>query len=236
MKTTLFAAATALAATGLLAGTAQANHIWVNEFHYNSNNPDQDFIEIGYRSPNSSGVSPSDYVVELYDGPQGTLSPLNQDQPFFLSNFSRSAVLPIAGSTDTIRLYTMFLPTGFPTGTSGGIALARIDDRTGGTVDQFISFGGAFAATDPNGIAAFDNTMSTDVGITEPGSNTTTSLSATGFGFSADQFNPGSFALSATPTPGAINAGQVFTTAVPEPAALGLIGLVGLLLARRRSA
>ena len=217
----------AVAATGLVAASAQANHIWINEFHYDNPGTDTgEFVEIALRSPNASGFTAADYGIQLYNGsnnaPYGSISGN-------LTTFGTiSAPLPVANSTSTITLYSLSFPTdGLQNGSPDGIALVNL---TTSTVEEFLTYEGTITAV--GGIA--NGMTSTALTPTEPGVGNTTSLSATGLGFSADQFNAASFALTEVATPGAVNTGQTFTTAVPEPASIGLLGLAGLTLVRRR--
>ena len=210
-------------ATAGLVSSASADHIWINEFHYDNVGADAgEFVEIALRNPNASGFTAMDYSILLYNGNGGTVygDPIGN----LTTADTISAPLAIDGSAAEITLYS-FAIAGIQNGAPDGIALVNI---TNSTVESFLSYEGTFTATD--GLAA--GLTSLDVGGeigTEPGG----SLEATGVGIGADQFDATSFALTTTATPGTQNGGQVF--AVPEPGAVSLLGLAGIFaIARRR--
>ena len=217
-KTTL---AAAVAATFVAAGAASADHIWINEFHYDDIDADgQEFVEVGIRTPNASGLNAGDYNVVLVNGNGNTAY-----NSFNLgSDFTASAAFPVAGSTNgqEVTLYSLILPSnGIQNGSPDGIA---ITNASTGDVVQFLSY---------EGTMTFNGVDSMDVGVTESNSTAEfSSLGATGTGFGADQFGADSYvAFPATATVGLPNVGQVF--AVPEPASLALLGLGGLAALRR---
>ena len=219
MNISLFSA---FAVAGLASNdAASAAHIWINEFHYDNPGGDvEEFVEVALSTPNTSGFSASDYVIELYNGNGGALYNTTLD---LTDADAISPPIPITGSTDFITLYSFLIP-GIQNGAPDGIALVN---STNSTVESFLSYEGTFTAT--NGTA--NGLTSLDVGVAE-GAIAQTSLSAIGIGSSADEFDNTSFALATTATPGAINQGQVF--AVPEPGAVSLFGLAGMLAIVRR--
>ena len=224
-STTAIAFAAAAALTG---SAASANHIWINEFHYDNPGADVgEFVEVGLRTPNGSGFTASDYAVQLYNGSNGEVYTTTGT----LNTFGTINSFPVAGSDSTITLYSMSFPSnGIQNGSPDGLALVNL---TNSTVESFLSYEGTFTAT--TGLAS--GMTSTDVMATEPGVGNTTSLAAMGTGNSADQFNAASFMLTETATPGGINTGQTFAAPgsdVPEPTALAVIGLGGLALVGRR--
>ena len=142
MQTFLKTAAFAAATLGL-AAAASANHIWINEFHYDNPGTDVgEFVEVGLRSPNASGFTASDYALQFYNGSNGTQYGATTGT---LNTFGTiSAPLPVAGSTSTITLYSLTLPVnGLQNGDPDGIALVNL---TNSTVEEFISYGGSFTA------------------------------------------------------------------------------------------
>ena len=213
----------------LLTSTANADHIWVNELHYDNTGGDVgEFIEIGIRTPNGSGDEPSDYAVELYEGISGT--------PYFqtvtLDQFDISDPISVTdgGATEVVRLYTLDI-TGFNDGNPDGFAIVDVSDST--VVDNLLySYEGTFTATGglAVGLTSVELAVDESVPIGVGGS-----VGAIGNGFGADQFGPASFAAFTTDSRGEVNAGQIFTRAVPEPSSLAVLGLVGLVgVARRR--
>lgn len=216
-----------------LCGIASADHVFINEFHYDNPGGDiGEFVEVGVRTPNGSGFSASDYVIEFYNGSNGQLYLTTGT----LDTFSIINSFAVEGSTDIITLYSQEV-SGIQNGAPDGLALVNISNST---VESFLSYEGFFTAVaDGGGIAGLAGVTSTDIGVAEPGIGNTTSVGATGFGFGANQFGPTSFVLSEQSTPGQINVGQTFstTTVVPEPSSLAvlMIGAVGVMAKRRRS-
>jgi len=196
--------------------TANADHIWINEFHYDDPGGDAgEFVEVAIRNPNGSGFTASDYAVEFYNGSNGDL----YNTSATLDAFGTIATFPVAGSTDTITLYGE-LVTGIQNGGPDGIALVNV---TTGTVESFLSYEGVFTAdADNGGIAGGLGLTSTDIGVSEPGVGELTSLGAAGFGDDANGFSAASFALTEVQTPGLPNTGQTFGV-VPEPSSVCLM-------------
>ena len=211
----------------LLSSTANADHIWVNEIHYDNTGADvAEFIEVGLRTPNMSGDIPSDYVIELYNN--GTI--YNTTLDLTMAD-ATSAPIPVinGGATEVVTLFS-FDVSGIQNGPSDGFAL--VNATTASVVDGLLySYEGTFAAT--NGTAAGLTSVALAADEAAPLA-AGGSVGATGDGFGANQFGPGSFA-ALTATPGAANTGQVFTRAVPEPSSIALLGLIGLAgVVRRR--
>ncbi len=216
-------------AAAVVTATASADHIWINEFHYDNAGADVgEFVEVALRTPNASGFTASDYVIELYNGSGGAMygSAVN------LTADTTPTSFPVAGSASMITLYDLAI-SGIQNGSPDGIALVN---ATNGTVEQFLSYEGTFTAT--SGTAS--GLTSTDVGVAEAGDTPIGSaLAASGSGDDADDFDASSFIFTTSGTPGGINDGQTFVAedAIPEPASLALLGLGSLLIAgRRRSA
>lgn len=215
-------AALAACSLSVLAAPALADHIWINEFHYDDIDVDgREFVEVAVRS--GPAFNAADYSVILYNGNNGATYDTDA-----LNTFTASAAIPVIGSSETVTLHYLEYPSnGIQNGAPDGIAIV---DTVNNSVVQFLSYEGVVTASD--GIA--NGQMSTDMGLAE--SNATLELSSlglTGLGDRAANFSWA--AHPATGTPGAPNAGQVFGV-IPEPAACGLAlsGLVGVICARRR--
>jgi hypothetical protein len=211
----------ALFATGLmlvLSITARAQMAWLNEFHYDNTGTDSnEFVEV-FVSSSYSGLI-SDIAVTLYDGnPSGSKASYGSTS---LSSFTVGSSI-----TDYGTLYSFTYPSnGIQNGNPDGIAIS-----IGGTLVQFLSYGGTFTAS--NGVAS--GVLSTDIGLTEASSSAVgSSLYLTGTGSSYSDF---SWVFgSGVNTKGALNTSQIFT-AVPEPHeyALAVAGLLGLVVVMRR--
>jgi len=222
MKTRLLI--TAVSAASLITVVdASADHIWINEFHYDNTSTDLgEFVEVAVRS--GPAFNPADYTLTLYDGggaPYGSV--------IGLESFTASAPFTISGSPSTVTFYTFSFPTnGIQNGPADGLALTL--DPGPNTVVQFISYEGSFMAT--SGFAS--GAVSVDVGVSEPGTALGTSIGYIGTGDRAANF---SYALISDDTPGAVNAGQTLravAVGVPESgnsAGLLAISTLGILSA-----
>ena len=156
--------------------------IWINEFHYDNIGTDVgEFIEIA----GPAGTDLSLYSLELYSGATGT-------------NYRTIALSGIIPNQSTGVGTLSFLPGGNFQNGPDGIAIVRA-----GVVIQFLSYAGAFIAT--NGSA--NGITSTDIGVEESGSTQVgESLQLTGTGNSYNDFlwNPPS-----DDSPGNLNVGQI---------------------------
>lgn len=209
MKKLLLTFVSTLAAAGI----ASADHIWLNEFHYDDVGADiGEFVEIAVRS--GPAFNAADYILTLYNGGTGASYDTAN-----LSTFAASAPFSIANSSETITLFS--LPITLQNGAPDGIALSLIS--TPGTAIFFLSYEGSFAAT--NGAA--NGVTSMDIGIAEgDGTPDGASLGLVGTGDSAAEF---SWAVNSDDSPGAVNAGQTFAAPIPEPSTYMLLG-VGVLI------
>ena len=163
MKITITCALGAILGLSSLA-IAGPNDVWLNELHYDNSGADvAEFLEISV----GSAITPTDVVVHLYNGNNGTtyntltVGPLGADL--------------IEGQTQGgMTLYWGWV-SGIQNGSPDGVAIS-----VSGTVLHFVSYEGAFTAT--NGPAA--GMYSEDIGVTEPGS--------TPLGYSIGLFGSGS--------------------------------------------
>lgn len=201
-----------------LTGVASADHIWINEFHYDNDGADaNEFVEVAVRS--GVAFNPADFSVQPYNGNGGVT--YGTAQP--LSAFTVGATSSIMGSAETVTFYSfVFTGTdsnGLQNGAPDGLALVNTVTPS---VVQFLSYEGAFAAT--NGPAS--GLMSVDVGVSETDDGALTSLGLVGTGIAAGDFT---WALIAdgSATPGALNTGQTLDAAppIPEPASVALLAL-----------
>jgi len=196
----------------MLASTAMGSFIdsqvFVNEFHYDNDGSDVDeFVEVVAPATFSDLAS---VALTLYNGGTGGA----YGGPVALSSFTRRELL------DGFAFYT--LDVSLQNGAPDGLALAMSDE-----VLQFLSYEGAFAATD--GVAV--GLTSTDIGVWQPPTTPRGStLQLTGRGDSYADF---AWQLLDPGTYGSVNGRQSF---VPEPATLitWSVALAALALARCR--
>ncbi|RMG67994.1 MAG: hypothetical protein D6715_03465 [Calditrichaeota bacterium] len=139
---------------------------WINEFHYDNGNPDQnEFVEVVVPS---SFTDLANLTLSLYDGATGKVYATHKLSTFTAGN-------SVAGFT----IYYKDIP-GIQDGPDG-LAL----DYLGSTI-QFLSYEGTFTAQDG---PAF-TTTSTDVGVSESGTTPSNfSLQLQGSGTSAGSFS-----------------------------------------------
>lgn len=200
MKKILLAAALIISSSVMTFGQLA----WVNEFHYDNTGSDTgEFIEVFVSNAYAGNLS--DLSVVKYNGSSGEHYGSYDSLDFILSDTIA------AGSF--YRIATIPLQNGSPDG-------FVLNDSSLGII-QFLSYEGSFTAVD--GIAS--GLLSTDVGVSEPGSSPVgSSLGLTGVGSSYTDFNWSNFARN---TAGSINSDQqinaIASSAVPEPSTYGLI-------------
>ncbi|MGL4238360.1 ExeM/NucH family extracellular endonuclease, partial [Tabrizicola sp.] len=150
----------------------------LNEFHYDNAGSDVgEFIEVR----TTAGSDASGLVVELYNGSGGAV---------YGTLTTATATVTTDGTYD---YYVWNLPAnGLQNGAPDGIALSN-----GGTLVEFLSYEGTFAAT--NGTAA--GTVSTSVGVAEAGTEEP--------GLSLQRNDDGTWRAPETSTAGAANGGIV---------------------------
>jgi len=168
---------------------AGPNDVWLNEIHYDNSGADVDeFLEISV----GSAITPTDVVVHLYNGNNGTVyNTLSVGPP--------GADLVEGQTQGGMTLYWGGV-SGIQNGSPDGVAISVL-----GTVLHFVSYEGAFTATD--GPAA--GMYSEDIGITEPGSTPLgSSIGLKGSGSSYGDFTWTTFVVQSA---GQINYEQVIT-------------------------
>ncbi|WP_148288569.1 ExeM/NucH family extracellular endonuclease [Ilumatobacter nonamiensis] len=161
-----------------------ASTVFINEIHYDNIGTDTgEFVEVA----GPAGTDLTGWSLQQYNGNGGGTT----GTPIALSG-------TLADSVDGYGFAVEFVP-GLQNGSPDGIALLD-----GGTVVQFLSYEGSFAAT--NGPAAGE--MSTDIGVSQPSSTPVgESLQLVGTGSTAVDF---AWTGPAPESPGAANAGQTF--------------------------
>jgi predicted extracellular nuclease len=158
-------------------GPAGPTGVWINEFHYDNSGADAgEFIEIAAQA----GTNLAGYSLVLYNGSGGAS----------YQTIDLSGTIPNqAGGYGTLQ----FAAVGLQNGAPDGIALVG----PGGVI-EFISYEGTMTAG--NGPAV--GLTSTDVGVSEPGTASGTSIGRTG--------GPGSaWVLFSDDSPGQLNIGQL---------------------------
>jgi uncharacterized protein len=198
----------------LLGTCAQAQIIWLNEFHYDNIGTDAgEFVEVA--AP-SSLTALSTITLTLYNGATGA----SYGTTHTLDTFT------VGGNSGGYTFYSLAFPVdGIQNGAPDGFALDQ-----SGSVLQFLSYEGSFAAT----AGPASGMTSTDIGVTESNTGTPVggSLGLTGTGSSYAGFSWTTFGAD---TAGQINSGQTIT-AVPEPhqyAVFAGLGLLGFAACRR---
>ncbi|MGD2051271.1 MAG: endonuclease, partial [Acidimicrobiia bacterium] len=179
LLTSLF---TAVVAAPASAGAGPS--VFVNEIHYDNDSTDAgEAVEIA----GPAGTDLTGWSVALYTGSNGTV----------YATITLSGTLP---DQDNGFGTLAFPHAGIQNGAPDGLAL--VDDTA--AVVQFLSYEGAFAATDGPALGM----TSTDIGVSEASSSPVgDSLQLTGSGFTYDDFT---WADSAPNTFDAVNTGQTF--------------------------
>ena len=179
----------------LLTSTANADHTWVNEIHYDNTGGDVgEFVEVGIRTPNMSGDIASDYAVQFYNGNGGAdyFTTVTLDQAT-----TTSAPISVidGGATEVVTLFSIDVPTGIQNGAPDGFALVNL--TTSSVVDGLLySYEGTFTATAGLADGLTSVSLAADEGTPLAAGG---SVGATGLGFGANQFGPASFAAFAPP-------------------------------------
>jgi len=186
--------------------------IWINEFHYDNAAADVgEFVELAVPS---TFTPLSTVTLTLYNGANGASYATH-----LLDTFT------VGSSSDGYTFYSKFIP-GIQNGAPDGFSV-----DVSGTVLQFLSYEGVFAAT--NGPAV--GMTSVDIGVVEsdPGTPAGSSLGLTGTGSTYSDFT---WATLAASTAGQVNTSQTLVP-VPEPYEYALVsglGLFGFALIRRQ--
>jgi hypothetical protein len=177
--------------TILISGLSFGQTVFINEIHYDNTSTD---VDEGVEIAGPAGTDLTGYTLTPYNGSNGaSYTPI----------VALSGIIPDEGGTGYGAIW--FPMTGLQNGAPDGISLSN-----GTTVIQFLSYEGAFAAT--NGVAL--GVTSTDIGVIENGANALdTSLQLTGTGLTYNNF---SWTGPVAHSRGLLNAGQTFGTPVPS--------------------
>ena len=216
---------------------ANADHIWINEFHYDNTGTDgNEFVEIAFRSGEANSIG--DYNLVLYNANGGVVYNTTD-----LATATQGLTVPIANDTRSVTFYRVSFPSngiqnGGNTTTPAADGLALSLKSNNSLVGTFLSYEGTFTATD----GPASGVLSTDIGVFEDGTSPappadTGSLSLVGVGLAAADFTWANTAIS-TSTSGSstVNSGQTLAAAIPEPASAIVLalGFAGLTVTRRR--
>lgn len=175
--------------TILISGLSFGQTVFINEIHYDNASTD---VDEGVEIAGPAGTDLSTYTVTAYNGNGGAS----------YSVTALSGTIPNEGGTGYGAVW--FAISGLQNGAPDGIALDN-----NGTLIQFLSYEGSFAAT--NGPA--NGVTSTDIGVSEGGATAAgQSLQLTGTGTDYTNFT---WAAEATATMGSISTGQAFGAPVP---------------------
>jgi len=208
--------AAVLAGVLALASTAasHASTVFINEFHYDNTGGDQgEFVEVA----GAAGTDLNGWEVLAYNGSNGRV----------YATYQLSGVL--ADQSNGYGFFTVSTP-GLQNGAPDGLALVN----SMGSVLQFLSYEGAFSATD--GAAA--GLTSTNIGVSQnEGTPPGQSLQLLGTGTMLSDFI---WAAGLIETPGSVNLLQNFTGSpapvpVPHAALLMVTGIAGLCSRRSRA-
>ena len=201
---------------GANAGAAPAD-IFVNEFHYDNAGTDQgEFIEV-VAGPGFTGDF-SEIDVLLYNGSNGKVyRTLNLGS----AEFTR---------TTTANDFNLFV-AGFSSIIENGPDGIAIVNRVTHEVIEFISYEGSFVATDGIAAATVPPTVSTNIGVSQTGTEAvgTSGLGRIGSGGVRTDFTwakiPGSHSK------GVVNVGQTFINTVPAAQGMAIDDLAVTFLA-----
>lgn len=163
---------------------------WINEIHYDNSGADTgEFVEIA----GEAGLSLSDWDIVAYNGSSGT-------------SYKTTGLTGTIPDQDNGFGTLAFSISGLQNGAPDGLAL--VDDN--GTVIQFLSYEGSFAAT--NGPA--DGLTSTNIGVSETGS-TPAGHSVQLLGSSGCGYDDFTWQSPASDTYGSLNTSQSFSSSCP---------------------
>lgn len=177
------------ATTDANGGGSTGNQVWINELHYDNDGSDSnEFVEIAA----SSGVDLSGWSLIAYNGNGGT-------------NYKTVNLSGVVGNQNNGFGFMQFDFSGLQNGSPDGIAL--VDNS--GQVIQFLSYEGAFTATD----GPAQDLTSTDIGVSETSTTPVGhSLQLSGTG---GQYQDFVWQTAQSNTAGSINAQQTLQGSTP---------------------
>ena len=162
---------------------------WINEFHYDNVDADVgEFIEVIIQNPGNYTLS--DFLITLYNGSGGALYNTKT-----LDQFTFGQVDPIDNSFS--YYYYPYPADGIQNGAPDGLCLSYQ-----GTVIQFLSYEGSFAATDGDATGI----TSIDIGFSQ--SSATLAGSSLGLTGTGTQYSDFTWTAFSDDTPGSPNGSQ----------------------------
>lgn len=221
MKRTLFGfTAAALLATGSASALIIGPDVTINEVLGNTTSTDTEFIELY----NAGGLAQdlTGWSIEVWDSDSGA-SGQDGGAPYALSGSIAAGGFVLLGGPEFASIFGITPDIALPANAieNSSYTMILVDDSSNVIESIFVTDGGdGDAATRDGSLITPDATVGPDGSFLPAGIYRTTDGGAS---FGVLEFSP---RPAPTATPGASN--------IPEPGSLALLGLGGLLVARRR--